>query len=208
MKNKILFLTITSALWVTFTQANLDQYKEHSVVVLSKDSQGKMYVGSAPVGSTVTISQLREEASDYSVLSDCECTVSSENQGLGVYNVQVPTLTESYVHFTLQIDANVQILKVMIVKNNIWVFEQSIVNVATVAEFDDFGPMADELDFLLEEGSSSEDAFVSVTQVEPTELTSVQKAMFVFSLLMFTSQELVQKSIKESVKWLEAIMNL
>jgi hypothetical protein len=205
MKNKILFLTITSALWVMLAHANLDQYKEHSVVVLSKDSQGKMYVGSAPVGSTVTISQFHEEASDYFIASDCECTVSSESTQAGMYEVHVPTLTESYVHFTLQIDANVQILKVMIVKNNI--FERSFFNVRTVAEFDGLDQAADDLDFLLEEGSLSQEPFTSATQVD-SDITTSQKIMFAYALFMLKSQEFIEKSIKESVKWFDSVMDL
>lgn len=206
IKNKILFLTLTSGLWAFAALSNLDQYKEHSVVVLSKDSQGKMYVGSAPVGATVTISQLREEAPDYFILSDCECMVSSDFMQAGMYEVQVPTLTESYVHFTLQIDAHVQILKVMIVKNNI--FEQSFFNVTTVAEFEGLEPMVDDLDFLLEEGSRSQEVFASVTQAESTPITSAQKIMFVCSLLLVKSQEWIQKSVKESAAWFGYITRL
>ncbi|NBX77782.1 hypothetical protein EBQ93_00285, partial [bacterium] len=87
------------------------------------------------------------------------------------------------------------------------IFERSFFNVRTVAEFDGLDQVADDLDFLLEEGSLSQEPFTSATQVE-SDITTSQKIMFAYALFMLKSQEFIEKSIKESVKWFDSVMDL
>jgi|GEM_PF-6394898 len=207
-RNIVSFIAIIS-LWNIALIGSFEQLRQdHYVVVLTKDQSGntRTYISQVPEDNA-KIGQLVESQSSTSLHEGQICQalrMLTSNQGeyaievLAQENEEVLPL---YLHFTLQVEQDQELLKVMIVKNNF--FDDQSFDVNTVADF--VFESEDDLDALLANTIST--PLDSISKHAMPTLSRTQQMMLSISVFLVEQYNNSQKLLAASSGWLKNILS-